>query len=160
MRNNAVTSAVIASLMAIPLTVATGGADLVQHPYFLQSATHTNNPVVGISQRFKHAQEGDAASQLVVGMKYLELQNYDQALHWLEKSAAQGNVEAQMYLGDAYARGRGVSIDLVKAHMWLSLAAAKGGDEAKNRFQYLLSKMTPGQIAEAQRVSDDCASRK
>jgi len=153
------TSVVIASLMAIPLTVATGGADRAQQSYFLQSATQTNKPV-GISQRFKRAQEGDAASQLVVGMKYLELQNYDQALHWFEKSAAQGNVEAQMYLGDAYARGRGVSVDFVKAHMWLSLAAAKGGDEAKNRFQYLLSKMTPGQIAEARRVTDDCASRK
>lgn len=146
------TSVIIASLMAIPLTVATGAADLAQPPYWLQSATQTNNPV-GISQRFKRAQKGDAASQLIVGMRYLELRNYDQALHWLEKSAAQGNVEAQMYLGDAYARGKGVSIDLVKAHMWLSLAAAGGGDEAKNRFQYLVSKMTPGQIAEAQRAT-------
>ena len=153
------TSAVIASLMAIPLTVATGGADSTHHPYFLHSTIQTNKPA-SISQRFKRAQEGDAASQLIVGMKYLELQNHDQALHWFKKSAAQGNVEAQMYLGDAYARGRGVSIDFVKAHMWLSLAAATGGDEAKNRFQYLLSKMTPEQIAEAQRVSVDCASRK
>ena len=153
------TSAVIVSLMAIPLTVATGGADRAQHPYFQQSATQTSNPD-GISQRFRRAREGDAASQLIVGMRYLELQNYDQALHWFEKSAVQGNLEAQMYLGDAYARGRGVAIDFVKAHMWLSLAAAQGGYEAKNRFQYLLSKMTPEQIAEAQRVSGDCASRK
>ncbi len=153
------TSVVVASLMAIPLTVATGDADSAHHLYFLQATTQTDNPA-GISQRFKRAQEGDAASQLIVGMRYLELQNYDQALHWFEKSAVQGNVEAQMYLGDAYARGRGVTIDFVKAHMWLSLAAATGGYEAKNRFQYLLSKMTPEQIAEAQRVSGDCASRK
>ena len=146
------TSVIIASLMAIPLTVATGTADRAQHPFWLQSATQTNKSV-GISQRFKRAQKGDAASQLIVGMRYLELQNYDQALYWLEKSATQGNVEAQMYLGDAYARGKGVSIDFVKAHMWLSLAAAKGGDEAKNRFEYLQSKMTPEQIAEARRAS-------
>lgn len=146
------TSVIIASLMAIPLTMAAGAADRAPHPYWLQSATQKDNPV-GISRRFKRAQKGDAASQLIVGMKYIELQNYGQALHWLKKSAAQGNVEAQMYLGDAYARGKGVSIDLIKAHMWLSLAAASGGDEAKNRFQYLVSKMTPEQIAEAQRAT-------
>ncbi|MEP0743983.1 MAG: tetratricopeptide repeat protein [Anderseniella sp.] len=149
------TSVIIASLMAIPLTVATGAADRAQHPYWLQSATQTDNPV-GISQRFKRAQKGDAASQLIIGMRYLELRNYDQALYWLEKSAAQGNVEAQMYLGDAYARGKGVSVDFVEAHKWLSLAAAKGGQEAKFRFQYLLSKMTPAQIAEALRATPAC----
>ena len=86
-------------------------------------------------------------------MKYLELHNFVQALHWFKKAAAQGNSEAQMHLGDAYAHGKGVSVDFVKAHKWLSLAAAKGGNEAKFRFEYLLSKMTPGQIAEAQRTS-------
>lgn len=146
-----VNSVIIASLMAIPLTVATGAPDQAPHPYWLQSATQKDNPV-GISQRFKRAQKGDAASQLIIGMKYLELQNSEQALYWFEKSAAQGNVEAQMYLGDAYAHGKGVSVDFVKAHMWLSRAAAKGGNEAKFRFEYLLSKMTPEQIADAQRA--------
>ncbi|WP_337660456.1 tetratricopeptide repeat protein [Anderseniella sp. Alg231-50] len=146
------TSAIIASLMAIPLTVATGAADRAQPPYLLQSTTQQDNPV-DISQRFKRAQKGDAASQLVVGMKYLELHNFVQALYWFEKSAAQGNVRAQIYLGDAYANGKGVSVDFVKAHIWLSLAAANGGYEAKFRFEYLLSKMTPEQIAEAQRAT-------
>lgn len=146
------TSVIIASLMAIPLTVGTGAADQAQHSYRLQSTTQKDN-LIGIAQRFKRAQNGDAASQLIVGMRYLELQNSVQALYWLEKSAVQGNVEAQMYLGDAYAHGKGVSVDFVKAHMWLSLAAAKGGYEAKFRFEYLLSKMTPEQIAEAQRAT-------
>ncbi len=92
-------------------------------------------------------------------MKYLELQNSVQALYWFRKSAAQGNVEAQMHLGDAYAHGKGVSVDFVKAHMWLSLAAARGGYEAKYRFEYLLSKMTPAQIAEAQRATLECQLR-
>lgn len=146
------TSVIIASLMAIPLAVGTGAADRAPHSYWLHAATQKDNPV-GITQRFKRAQNGDAASQLIVGMKYLELHNFVQALHWFKKAAAQGNSEAQMHLGDAYAHGKGVSVDFVKAHKWLSLAAAKGGNEAKFRFEYLLSKMTPGQIAEAQRTS-------
>ncbi|MEO1160670.1 MAG: hypothetical protein AAFW74_09490 [Pseudomonadota bacterium] len=146
------TSVIIASLMAIPLTVATGAADRATHPYLVPSATQQEHQV-DISQHFKRAKEGDAASQLVVGMKYLELRNPAQALYWLKKSAAQGNVDAQIYLGDAYARGKGVSVDFIRAHMWLSRAAAKGGYEAKFRFEYLLSKMTPEQIAEAQRAT-------
>lgn len=146
------TSIFIASLMAIPLAVGTGAADQAQHPYLLQTTAQKDSPP-GITQRFKRAQNGDATSQLIVGRKYLELQNIAQALYWFEKSAAQGNVEAQMHLGDAYAYGKGVSVDIVKAHMWLSLAAARGGYEAKFRFEYLLSKMTPEQIAEAQRAT-------
>ena len=146
------TSVIIASLMAIPLAVGIGAADRAQHPYWLLSTTQKDNPV-GISQRFKRAQKGDATSQLIVGMKYLELQNSAQALYWFKRSAAQGNVEAQIHLGNAYAQGKGVSVDYVKAHKWLSLAAAKGGYEAKFRFQYLLSKMTPAQIAEAERAT-------
>ncbi len=146
------TSIIIASLMAIPLAAGTGAADRAQHPYLLQTTTQKDTPL-GITQRFKRAQNGDATSQLIVGRKYLELQNTAQALYWFEKSAAQGNVEAQMHLGDAYAYGKGVSVDIVKAHMWLSLAAARGGYEAKFRFEYLLSKMTPEQIAEAQRAT-------
>lgn len=146
------TSIFIASLMAIPLAVGTAAADRAQHPYLLQTSTQKDSPP-GITQRFKRAQNGDAASQLIVGRKYLELQNIAQALYWFEKSAAQGNVEAQMHLGDAYAYGKGVSVDIVKAHMWLSLAAARGGYEAKFRFEYLLSKMTPEQIAKAQRAT-------
>ncbi len=145
------TSVLIASLMAIPLVAGPGIPDRTPLPLWLLSTTQKDN-TVGISQRFKRAQKGDAASQLIVGMKYLELQNFSQALHWFEKSATQGNVEAQIHLGDAYARGTGVTVDFVKAHMWLSLAAAKGGYEAKFRLQYLLSKMTPEQIAEARRA--------
>ncbi len=144
-------SVIIASLMAIPLAVAPGAADRAPHQHWLLSTNQKDN-TVGISQRFKRARKGDAASQLIVGIRYLELQNFSQALHWFEKSAAQGNVEAQIHLGDAYARGKGVSVDFIKAHMWLSLAAAKGGYEAKFRLQYLLSKMTPEQIAEARRA--------
>lgn len=148
------TSVIIASLVAAPLAAGTAAPDRAIHPYWLPSATEKDSPV-GISQRFKRAQKGDAASQLIVGRKYLELQNFARALYWFEKSADQGNIEAQIHLGDAYARGKGVSVDLVKAHMWLSLAATKGGYEAKFRLQYLLSKMTPEQIAEARRAHQD-----
>ncbi|MGI9511576.1 MAG: tetratricopeptide repeat protein, partial [Anderseniella sp.] len=107
------TSVIIASLIAIPLAAGTAAPDRAVHPYWLSSATEKNSPA-DISRHFKRAQKGDAESQLIVGRKYLELQNFSQALYWFEKSAGQGNSEAQIHLGDAYARGKGVSVDLVK----------------------------------------------
>ena len=40
--------------------------------------------------------------------------------------AEQGNASAQAGLGLMYASGMGVPEDLVLAHMWLNLAAARG----------------------------------
>jgi len=58
-----------------------------------------------------------------------------------------------MHLGDAYARGKGVPIDLVEAHMWLNLAAARGSYEAKFRSEYVSAQMTAEQITAAQRLA-------
>jgi TPR repeat protein len=91
------------------MAVGTDASDRPILPYWLSSATEKDSPA-DISQRFKRAQKGDAESQLIVGRKYLELQNFSQALYWFEKSAGQGNIEAQIHLGDAYARGNGVSV--------------------------------------------------
>lgn len=144
------TSVIIASLVAISSIAQPVASDQAQHPYWLQSTTQKDNSE-GIAQRYKRAQKGDAASQLIVGVRYLELRNFDQALYWFRKSATQGNVEAQMHLGDAYARGKGVPVDFVKAHKWLLLAASSGRYEAKFRYEYLLSRMTPEQISKARR---------
>ncbi len=57
-----------------------------------------------------------------------------------------------------YEKGQGVPQDYVQAHMWYNLAAshfAPGSDRdraVKNR-DILAAKMTPAQIAEAQRLA-------
>lgn len=54
-------------------------------------------------------------------------------------------------LGVNYSTGRGVSPDMVAAHKWFNLAAAKGNDEAARYRRELSSEMTSADIAEAQR---------
>jgi uncharacterized protein len=86
-------------------------------------------------------------------------QNYTRARQWYEKAAAQGHASAQINLGVMYADGRSVPQDYVRAYMWWSLAAAHSmGDEQKlatdNR-EAVASRMTPAQIAEAQRLASE-----
>lgn len=143
------TRAILASLIIMFLGLGHAAADLAAPSNRLQPVIQINKKA-GISQQYKLAKDGNAASQLLIGVRYLELRNSAKALYWFEKSASQGNAEAQMHLGNAYARGKGVPVDLVKAHMWLDLAAAQGGYEAQFRFEYVASQMTPEQIARAQ----------
>jgi uncharacterized protein len=51
-----------------------------------------------------------------------------------------------------YANGQGVAQDYVQANTWFNLAAAQGDKEAVKAGDDLTAKMTPAQIAEAQRL--------
>jgi uncharacterized protein len=52
-----------------------------------------------------------------------------------------------------YAIGKGVPQDYVIAHMWLNLAAVDGDKDAAEGRDTLAAKMTPAQIAEAQKLA-------
>jgi hypothetical protein len=74
-------------------------------------------------------------------------------------AAEQGSARGQASLGILYEGGWGVTQDLVEAHKWLNLAAAglsREDDlrdivvEARDR---VAQRMTPAQIAEAQRLA-------
>jgi hypothetical protein len=52
-----------------------------------------------------------------------------------------------------YANGQGVPQDYVAAHMWLNLAAAQGNANASESRDIVANRMTPEQIAEAQRLA-------
>ena len=103
------------------------------------------------------AEQGDIDAQTAVGNLYYEgwgvEQNYTSAANWFRKAAEQGDATGQFSLGWAYEQGDGVLQDYVLAHMWYNLAAAQGaGVAAKNRDR-VAAKMTPDQIAEAQRLA-------
>jgi TPR repeat protein len=66
-----------------------------------------------------------------------------------------GGTFAQISLAFLYERGEGVRQDFALANMWLNLAAAQGQPVAKIELDRLASKMTSGQVAEAQRVARD-----
>jgi uncharacterized protein len=76
-----------------------------------------------------------------------------QAAEWNLKAASAGQVPAQQNLGVAYLNGEGVARDNVLAYAWSNLAAGQGkADAGKNR-EVAARRMTPVEIAEAQRLS-------
>ena len=73
-------------------------------------------------------------------------------------AAEQGQADAQIALGFMYYFGHGVPQDYVQAHMWSNLAASgyipgKTRDQSVKDRDIVAEKMTPAQIAEAQKLA-------
>jgi len=108
------------------------------------------------------AQHGDATAQFNLGVMYSEGQGVPQdhakAVHFYRLAAEQGNPQAEYNLGLSYADGDdGGKRDLVAAHMWFNLAAARfpasdnrGRNLAISSREAVALQMTPAQIAQAQ----------
>jgi TPR repeat protein len=80
-------------------------------------------------------------------------QDYVEAMKWYRLAADQGDADAQINLGVMYAKGDGVPQDYVLAHMWFNLAAAQRNSSAVKNRDIAVSRMTPDQLAEAQRLA-------
>jgi TPR repeat protein len=61
-------------------------------------------------------------------------------------------------LGLIYATGQGGEADLVQAHMWFNLAAARGSDAAKESRRELAYQMSSAEIAQAQKMAREWLS--
>ncbi|MCB1734309.1 MAG: sel1 repeat family protein [Gammaproteobacteria bacterium] len=59
------------------------------------------------------------------------LRNDPQLAANILRYAVDGNVDAQYAMGLIYAEGRGVGVDLARAHYWLSLATDQGDIDAR-----------------------------
>ena len=68
-------------------------------------------------------------------------------MSWFRKAAEEGNVFAQHALGVL----EGLPQDYVQAHKWFSLSAAQGS--GTNNQDIIAARMTPAQIAEAQKLA-------
>ena len=112
----------------------------------------------------KAAEQGIASAQFNLGLMYDKRQgvpqNFAEAVKWYRKAAEQGNAEAQYNLGMMYFAGLGVPKDYALAHLWFHLATSRypASEKAKRERAELsrdiaASKMTPAQIAEAQRLA-------
>jgi uncharacterized protein len=107
------------------------------------------------------AELGYPSAQFELGFLYRRgegvRQDYAEAAKWLQLAANQGHTLAQSNLAFMYRDGEGVPQDYVKAHMWFNLASA--GAPATSRANYveyrdeLAKKMTPAQMAEAQKLA-------
>ncbi len=103
------------------------------------------------------AEQGNASAQFNLGVMYERghgvPQDHAEAAKWYRLAAEQGDAFAQFNLGLMYADGDGVPQDDVLAHMWWNLAAAQGIENAKTNRDIVASRMTPDQLAEAQRMA-------
>jgi uncharacterized protein len=105
------------------------------------------------------AEQGNAEAQFRLGSLYYQglglPQDYREAATWFRKAAEQQYVYAQVTLGTIYAEGvQGVfEKDYPQALMWFIFAGAQGDMEAIELRDVLAARMTPAQIAEAQKMA-------
>ena len=131
----------------------------------------------GVSQNYatavkwyrKAAEQGYAGAQFDLGVMYNNgegvLQDYAEAARWYRKAVEQGYGRALINLGFMYSKGQGVPQDYVQAHMWYNLAASRfppgeNHDQSVKNRDLVAEKMTPAQIAEAQRMAREWLERR
>ena len=111
----------------------------------------------------KAAEQGLTDAQLNLGNRYAKGEGVPeddiQAVYWYRQAAEQGHAKAQFNLGLMYDKGEGVPEDDVQAYAWINLAAAQGIQEAEQAQARIRQRMTPAQIAEAQKLSRELAAR-
>jgi TPR repeat protein len=71
----------------------------------------------------------------------------------VELAAQTGAPDALFELGMLYATGRDVAADLVVAHKWFNLAAARGNQTALTHRVELAREMSAEQVARAQKLA-------
>jgi tetratricopeptide (TPR) repeat protein len=117
--------------------------------------------VAAVSWYRQAADQGYPSAEFNLGGMYLFgrglPQDYAEAIKWLHRAAERGLATAEFALGDMYANGKGVPQDYVQAHMWLDRATRSASDTevrdlAVEYKDAIAARMTPVQIAEAQRL--------
>jgi hypothetical protein len=113
----------------------------------------------------KSAEQGFSFAQFNLATMYAKGEGVPrddaEAAKWMHLAAEQGHVYAQNVLGGSYALGKGVPQDYVEAYKWYNLAASRSTIDSNRRNRdnaiemrdLLAARMTPEQIAEAQKLS-------
>jgi putative methionine-R-sulfoxide reductase with GAF domain len=95
-------------------------------------------PVQGtdVNRVLNRANAGDPIAQYEMAVRYADgegvPQNYQDAMAWFAKAAANGNEKAQWKLGLGYIKGIGVPHDEREAVMWFKRAANRGDIRAQS----------------------------
>ena len=109
------------------------------------------------------AEQGKASAQYNLGWMYDTgqgvLQDYKTAVKWYKLAAEQGYASAQFNLGAMHGKGQGIIRDYVYAHMWGNIALSIGGRDKGKVRDFVAKKMTPSQIAEAQKLARECVRK-
>lgn len=97
--------------------------------------------------------EEAAAGDVLLGLRIP--QNDAEGAKWNLYAAERGDDRYQYRIGLMYEEGRGVPRDYVRAYMWYSIASSNGESAAAYHRDQVGEKMTPDQIAEAQRLAKE-----
>jgi S1-C subfamily serine protease len=99
----------------------------------------------------------DAPAQFNLGLMYYSGRSMPQsdveASKWFLRADEQRETSAEYNLGAAYSNGEGVPKNYLEAYKWKSLAAAQGDKLASKYLSIDEIRMTPEQVAEAQRLA-------
>ena len=109
----------------------------------------------------RSAEQGDPLEQYHLGLRYDFGDGVPrdpvEAVKWYRLAAEQGRADGQTSLAIAYLNGKGVPQDYVLAHMWFNIVASRKFEPVATMFAQergkVAGKMTPQQIAEAQRLA-------
>ena len=145
------------AIIAVLLLAALAGTAIAGQFEDGESAYQRGDYATALREFRVLAEQGDADAQTNLGFIYNYgqgvPQDYAEAANWYRKAAEQGHTGGQYNLGLMYFRGWGVPQDDVQAHMWLNLAGTQGDEKAAKNRDNVAERMTPAQIAEAQKLA-------
>ena len=84
----------------------------------------------------------------------------NEAIRWYQLAAEGGNTDAMYQLGSLYTSDAGLEKDRVRGHMWFNLAVAHGMRQATQRRDSVEAKMSPEEIAQAEKLAVEWTQRK
>lgn len=82
-----------------------------------------------------------------------EAGDFATAFAGFREAAMENHTQAQARLGELYRDGRGTEQDLVRAHMWTTVAYLRGASELRGRLSTMRETMSEGQVAESERLA-------
>ena len=100
------------------------------------------------------APDADAAD-FNTGLQAFNRNDYKAAENIFTELAKKGDGDAQFFLAMLYKDGRGVKRDRAKAHMFASLAAEQGLDNAVMLRQLIVKRMNKTELTRAMRMARD-----
>ncbi len=106
------------------------------------------------------AEQGNPGAQRSVGVMYYEgwddvPPNYPKAAEWQLLAAVNNVPEAQHMLGLMLAIGQGVPKNIVHAFYWVNIAALNDVKDAIKTRDGIIEKMTPEELAEAKKITQE-----
>jgi hypothetical protein len=150
-----------ATLACVEKLAQSGNAEaqLALGGYYADGAGVPQNPQQAVSWYEKAAAQGNAVAMSELGDAYLQgngvTQDFGKAASWYGRAASAGDLWSFAKLGALYATGQGVPQNDVTAYQWFDVAAAQGDPQAAEQRDALAQKMTPAQIAAAQKQSSE-----